>query len=76
MKKRGFRLNLDNKMYLAIIFLPFISFKILVTIGRFIGRLGSIQMSTILLLTSHFFALIIFFHLYRINQSYYITLIS
>jgi NADH-quinone oxidoreductase subunit L len=29
-----------------------------------------------LLLTSHFFALIIFFHLYRINQSYYITLIS
>jgi len=63
-------------MYLAIIFLPFISFIFLATVGRFIGRLGSIQISTILMLTSHFFALIGFFHLYKINQSYYITLIS
>ena len=63
-------------MILSIVFLPFLSFVWCSLFGRFIGRLGAVQISTILMVIAHVFSLLIFITVYNQNESYYLQLIS
>lgn len=56
-------------MYLLLIFLPLLSFLILISFGRFVGRQGAILISLVNIFTSFFISCFVFYEVTLLGAS-------